>query len=197
MRHSPRASFTAFLFSMLKVLEPILPIQKKDVNDAIEKLVSLQSRISSSNLNQENPALSLASWITEIPLIYYPWGLQASAIRFKNSLQENAKMHALAEDVIEACHNGIVSWSKPSTVKPVLIQGEDDFFKTKERWIILKEFFEKNNIDYREIKSEKGGILSKSINLIYLLDFASIYKAIIDGIDPTPIEPIDFVKSKL
>jgi glucose/mannose-6-phosphate isomerase len=31
-------------------------------------------------------------------------GLQAAAIRFKNSLQENAKIHAITEDVIEACH---------------------------------------------------------------------------------------------
>ena len=40
--------------------------------------------------------------------------------------------YVMAEDVIEACHNGIVSWKKQSNVKPVLIQ--DDYVKTKERW---------------------------------------------------------------
>ena len=50
-----------------------------------------------------------------IPVIYYPVGLQAAAIRFKNSLQENAKSHAISEDVIEACHNGIVSWNSHNT----------------------------------------------------------------------------------
>jgi len=57
--------------------------------------------------------------------------LIATAIRFKNSLQENAKIHAMAEDIIEACHNGIVSWEKSSDIKPVLIQGQDDYIKTK------------------------------------------------------------------
>ena len=130
-------------------------------------------------------------------MIYYPWGLQAAAIRFKNSLQENAKIHAMAEDVIEACHNGIVSWEKSSNVKPVLIQGEDDFIKTKERWRILKEYLETNEIDYREITSVKGSILSKLINLIYLLDYSSIYLAIKSGVDPSPLRSIDYVKERL
>ena len=33
--------------------------------------------------------------------MYYPWGLQSAAIRFKNSLQENSKIHVITEDVIE------------------------------------------------------------------------------------------------
>lgn len=197
MIHSPRASFTSFLFSMIKILEPVLSIQKNDVVDTINKLENLKGKIYSSNLSQENPSLSLASWITSIPLIYYPLGLQATAIRFKNSLQENVKIHAIAEDVIEACHNGIVSWSKPSSVKPILIQGEDDYIKTKERWIILKKIFEEKNIEYKEIHTVNGSILSKLINLIYLLDYSTIYKAVLLEIDPTPIETIDFVKSKL
>ena len=50
----------------------------------------------------------------------------------------------MAEDVIEACHNGIVAWEKKTNVQPVLIRGQDDFVKTVERWEILKSFFEKN-----------------------------------------------------
>jgi len=141
--------------------------------------------------------LNLAEWINGISLIYYPWGLQAAAIRFKASLQENAKTHAIAEDVIESCHNGIVSWERKSVVKPILIQGQDDYIKTKERWSILKDYFEKNNIDYREIFSVKGSILSKLINLVYQLDFIAIYRAVLSGVDPSPINSIDFVKNKL
>ena len=104
---------------------------------------------------------------------------------------------AITENVIEVCHNGIVSWERKSEVKPILIEGQDDYIKTKERWSILKEYFEKNNIDYREIFSVKGGILSKLINLVYQLDFIAIYRAVLSGIDPSPIKSIDFVKSRL
>ena len=197
MLHSPRASFTSFLYSMLKVLAPVLPIRKEDVVESIVHLKDVRKEISSANLTEDNTSLNLAEWISSIPLIYYPWGLQAAATRFKNSLQENAKSHAMAEDVIEACHNGIVSWEKLSNVQPILLRGHDDYIKTKERWNILQEYFKENNIDYREVFSVKGSILSKLIHLIYLLDYSTIYLAVLSGIDPSPIRSIDFVKNKI
>ena len=195
-KHSPRASLTSFLFSMINILEGVVPIKKEDALDSINQMKNVRNLISSDNLESDNPSLSLASWLSGVPLIYYPFGLQAAAIRFKNSLQENAKIHALTEDVIEACHNGIVAWEKESIVKPILLQGHDDYIKTNERWKILKEYFKEGGIDYHEVFSEKGSILSKLINLIYLLDFATIYHAVLTKVDPTPVKSIDFIKKE-
>jgi len=195
--HSPRASFPNYVYSILKVLNSNLPLEKHDITESLKEMKNLSLKISSSNLNKTNPSLQLANWIKGIPLIYYPSGLQAAAIRFKNSLQENVKSHAIIENVIEACHNNIVSWERPSSMIPIMLEGEDDYVSTKERWKILKEYFEENNIDYREIFSVKGGILSKIVNLVYLLDYATIFRAVLSGVDPTPIKSIDYVKSKL
>jgi len=195
--HSPRASFCNYVYSILNVLNSVITIQKNGILESINELEKTSQKINSNNLTETNPSLELAEWISGIPLIYYPFGLQAVAIRFKNSIQENVKSHVMAEDVIEACHNGIVSWEKTSNVQPILLQGVDDYLKTKERWIILKEFFKDNKIDFREVFSVQGNILSKLINLIYLLDYTSIYSAIIKGIDPSPIKSIDFVKNRL
>lgn len=197
MKHSPRASFPIFLFSMLRTLESNLPLEKIEILNSLHELKTLRERISSKNIHENNESISLAKWISNTPLIYYPEGLMAASTRFKNSLQENSKMHAITENVIEACHNGIVSWKDNSDFKPILIQGKDDHFKTKQRWNILKEFFEIKRIDYKEIHSINGGILSKLINLIYFFDYSTIYKAVIKGVDPTPVDPIDFVKKSL
>jgi len=195
--HSPRASFTRYLYTILKVLHYTLGIKQEDILESITELENLNKKINSSNLTDSNTSLDLAKWITGVTMIYYPFGLQSASIRFKNSLQENAKMHAFAEDVIEACHNGVVAWEKKSDIRPILIEGQDDYIKTKERWKVIKEFLQKNNIEYREIVSVKGSILSKIINLIYLLDYSTIYKAILGEIDPSPVKSIDFVKSRL
>ena len=106
-------------------------------------------------------------------------------------------MHAMTEDVIESCHNGIVSWERKSNVKPILIQGINDNLKTIERWKILKEFFDMKDIEYRIIRSNDGSILSKIINLIYILDYSTIYSAIMNNVDPSPVNSIDYIKSKL
>jgi len=195
--HSPRASFPSYVYSILKTLNSIIPIKKQEITNSLEKLELVSKEISSENLSDTNPSLNLANWITGIPIIYYPWGLQAAAIRFKNSLQENAKTHAIIEDVIESGHNGIVSWERPSDMVPIMIEGKDDHIKTKERWTILRQYFEENNITYKEISSLDGGILSKIMSMIYLLDYATIYYAVRLGINPSPIKSINFIKERL
>jgi glucose/mannose-6-phosphate isomerase len=195
--NSPRASLPIILYSLLSFLGNNFKIRTDDVTESIKLLEETANKINSDNLSDQNPSLSLGNWITKIPVIYYPYGLYAAALRFKNSLQENCKSNAMTEDVVEACHNNIVSWERPAPVQPILIRGVGDYPKTKERWEILKEYFRTNNIEFREVFSEKGSILSKLINLIYTLDYATIYNAVLNKIDPTPIKSIDFIKSKL
>lgn len=195
--HSPRTSLVSFTYSILKTLNSVLPIKKNDIVESLDELDIMKKQVFSSNLSDSNPAINLASWISGIPIIYYPHGLQSTATRFKSSLQENAKTHAIIEDVIEACHNGIVSWERPSVVQPILLQGKDDYIKTKERFDIIKEFFAKKDIEFKEIHSGSGNILTKTISLIYMLDYVSIYKAVLSKTDPSPVLPIDYIKSRL
>ena len=195
--HSPRASLVNFLYSILKILKPILPIKDEDILESLEKMDELRNKINSENLSVENKSLDLAKWISGIPLIYYPFGLQSVATRFKNCLQENTNTHAISEDVVESSHNGIVAWEKKSIVQPILLIGQEDYIKTKERWGILREYFNKEKIDFREIVSEEGNILTKIINMIYLLDYTTIYCAVISKTDPSPVESINFIKERL
>ena len=149
--HSPRASLITYVYSILNVLHNILPIDKNDILSSIDSLFEIHKQISSNNLTDSNPAINLANWIDGIPLIYFPHGLQPTAIRLKSSLQENSKIHAMTEDVIEACHNGIVAWETTSTVQPILLRGTDDYIKTKERFSIIEQYFTENNIDFKII----------------------------------------------
>ena len=195
---NPRTSLVAYLYSILNVLQPIIPIDKKEIEVSINELKKTQKIISTKNLSLSNSAIKLAKSISDTPVVYFPFGLGAVAIRFKNSLEENSKMHVIIEDVIEACHNGIVAWERKSkNFRPILIQGKDDNIKTKKHWSILKKFFRIKKIKYEEINSLEGGILSKIINLIYLLDYATIYKAVIEKVDPFPVKPIEYVKKHL
>ena len=197
MEHSPRASLPKFLFSMLNILKNIIPITEKDVLESISSLEKTRNEIYSGNLKADNTAYNIAKWITNTPVIYYPRGLNSVAIRFKNSLYENSKIHVISEEVLEVCHNGIVAWESDKTFQPILIRGKDDHEKTKERWNIIKDFFIKENINFLELNSIEGNILTKIINLIYITDYASIYHAILHGNDPSPVSPIEFIKNKL
>jgi glucose/mannose-6-phosphate isomerase len=195
--HSPRVSLVTYVYSILNVLHSILPINENDILLSIDTLFEIHNQISSNNLTDSNPAINLANWITGIPLIYYPYGLQSAAIRLKSALQENSKIHAIAEDVIESCHNGIVAWENPSTVQPILLRGSDDYIKTKERFSIIEQFLTENKIDFKVINSVDGNILTKITSLIYFFDYTTIYKSILSKTDPSPVKSIDFIKSKI
>jgi len=193
--HSPRASFINYLYSILQVIKPLIPISKNEIYESISALDDLSHKINSNNLSHNNPSIELAEWINFTPVIYYPAGFQAVATRFKNSIHENTKIHAMIEDVIEACHNNIVSWETPGNFSPILLQGPDDYFKTKERWNIFKDYFLQNNIEFKEVNSIGGSILTKLVYMIYLLDYATIYLAIKNKVDPSPVKSIDFIKN--
>lgn len=195
--HSPRASFVSYLYSMLGVLGPVLHADPDHVRESLTHLESLAASISSSSRPQGNAALELASWLSGTPVILHPWGLRSPAVRFKNSLQENAKTHAMTEDVIEHCHNGIVAWESPSDAQPVMVRGADDGPTTRERWQILAEYFDKRSVQYREVCSPPGSLLTKLVGLVYMLDYASLYLALLRGIDPAPVTSIDHLKSRL
>jgi glucose/mannose-6-phosphate isomerase len=181
----------------LNVLQKIFPINENDILHSLDSLFDTQKKISSNNLTCTNPSLNLAEKITGIPLIYYPYGLESVAIRLKSALQENAKMHVIIEDVIESCHNGIVAWETDSVVQPILLQGFDDYIKTKERFLIIEQFFDDQQIDFLSVTSIAGNILSKIISLIYLFDYTSIYRAILSKTDPSPVKSIDYIKRKI
>ena len=55
----------------------------------------------------------------------------------------------------------------------------------------------KKGIDFREIHSVSGNILTKVISLIYILDYTSIYRAVLSKIDPSPVSSIDYIKSRM
>jgi glucose/mannose-6-phosphate isomerase len=47
------------------------------------------------------------------------------------------------------------------------------------------------------VKSEPGGRLSRILSMMILGDFVSVYLAYLNGVDPTPISNIDYVKERL
>ena len=81
--HSPRASFTSYLYTILNVLHSTLKIKKQDILESITELEKINEKINSSNLTNTNESLNIAEKISGIPLFYYPFGLESAAIRFK------------------------------------------------------------------------------------------------------------------
>ena len=57
----------------------------------------------------------------------------------------------MVKDVVEASHNGIISWERKSNVNPILLEGNDDFIKTKERWKIFENYFNEKILNIKKL----------------------------------------------
>ena len=57
-------------------------------------------------------------------------------------------------------------------------------------------FLNEHDVDYYQINTVEGSILTKLVYLIYLCDFASIYYSVLTKTDPSPVEPIKYFKQK-
>jgi glucose/mannose-6-phosphate isomerase len=117
--------------------------------------------------------------------------------RFKNSLNENAKLHCLRDSILEASHNEIVPFTfndNNSPNKVLLVRWINDSPIVNDRFSKVKSFFNEIGQPQMEIIAAENNIVNAIISSIYILDYATIYMAVARNLDPSPTPAIDILK---
>ena len=202
----PRAAIGYSFVPMLLFLEKVRLI--KDVAERIKKAIahlqSTRDRMVEDIPDTTNPAKQLAQLIHgRVPIIYSgPTMLDAVAIRWKTQICENAKMLAFANHYPEFNHNEIVGWSRlPQELKDLLIvvnlRSVDDHERVAARMDAVKRIIEEQDVMVIDLWAAGDTPLERVFNLIQMGDFVSYYLAILNQVDPTPIELIERLKKEL
>ena len=197
------------------------PAQAVEATAARLEQVALSCRVDADQV--VNPAKSLALDLSgSLPVV---WGTSplagAAAYRFACQLNENAKTPAVWGSLPEADHNQVVTFDGPfagSRSTP-----DDDFFRdrledahdrgTRVRIVLLRDSEEHPQVAVRaqvtqELAEERGVAVSllsaqgsssfeRLASLIGPTDWASTYLALLEGRDPTPVDPIDALKRRI
>ena len=151
----------------------------------------------------ENNAYQLAQKLYhKIPIIYSTNDmLFAVAMRWKGQFSENAKVLAFANFFPELNHNEIVGWEKLPDIltklQIIYLHDKDDFSRNQARMDITKSILEKVTNSIIELSTEGVSRLARIFSLIYLGDMSSFYLAMLNQVDPTPIEKIQLLKDQL
>lgn len=150
-----------------------------------------------------NPAKQLALRLYgRIPVIYSgPSITDAVAVRFKGQINENGKMPAYAGQFPECNHNELVGWEVMGAfreyLRVIILRDSEDHQRVTARMEIVKELIEKQEVEVIDIRSEGADRLQRAFSLIHLGDFVSFYLAILNNVDPTPVEAIESLKNEL
>jgi glucose/mannose-6-phosphate isomerase len=200
----PRTALGYSFFPLLEVLSKLGLVGRKNVE--IRETVNLLKKKSAvySVLGNKNPAVGLAKKLyTKCPIIYSAADkLDVVNLRWRGQIAENAKALAFGHVIPEMNHNELVGWKvlrrmMEEDFAVVILRDARDHDRIKVRMDITKNIVEQYASRVIEVNSEGKSLLARMFSLIYLGDWVSYYLAILNGIDPTPVKVIDYLKGEL
>jgi glucose/mannose-6-phosphate isomerase len=133
-----------------------------------------------------------------IPVIYTTDRMEAVAVRFRQQINENAKMLCWHHVIPEMNHNELVGWRQPyPKMSVVYLRNKDDYARNQLRIDINKEIIGNYAGAVIDVFSKGTSLIERALYLVHLTDWVSAYLADLRGVDPVEIKVIDYLKSEL
>jgi glucose/mannose-6-phosphate isomerase len=172
-----------------------------DLERAAALADDLSARLGPDRPIADNEGKELALWLAgRVPVIWASDGVaEAAALRWKNQMNENAKIPAWCSVLPELDHNEIEGWG-PGTGAPfglVVLRRAAEDPRTVERVEASLEAVRGSGLNSREVWAEGASPLENLFSLMMKADFASIYLAVLRGVDPTPVPVLMGLKERL
>ncbi|MBK8079497.1 MAG: bifunctional phosphoglucose/phosphomannose isomerase [Saprospiraceae bacterium] len=146
----------------------------------------------------QNKAKTIAQQLSgKFVAIYSTDRFEPVALRFRQQLNENAKVLCWHNVFPEMNHNELVGWADKSPVPVVFLRNKDDLKKNIQRMDICKNIISAKTNTFIEIYSKGQHKIEKLIYMIHLVDWISFYLAKIRNVDVSEVKVIDFLKTEL
>lgn len=191
----PRASF-GFSFPQVLFVLNAFGIISDDFVRELESTVTL--------LDEHEAAIqSEAREVTDrlfgkIPVIYAADGFGGVATRFRQQVNENAKMLCWHHVIPEMNHNELVGWRTwNNDLAVILFRNSTDLDRIQARMEINKQTIGQYTDTIVEVWSKGSSALERSLYLIHLGDWVSFFLGEKKGVDITEVKVIDHLKGEL
>jgi glucose/mannose-6-phosphate isomerase len=181
----------------------LIDIEAEDEEEAFELIKEKSVMYNRNTPAEKNPAKKLAIGIGDrLPIVYGTEGIYtALAYRLKCEINENGKTPCWWHNFSELNHNETVGWERLSSITErfVVITFRDpgETPKIKTRIDVTLGQVKENVGGLIQIKVEGKSKLAKALSTLYLGDIASVYHALLTGVDPTPVVKIESLKKEL
>jgi glucose/mannose-6-phosphate isomerase len=168
-------------------------------NDYKKELEAAIQLIDSEKNNIIAEAKSIAEKLKgKIPVIYATTYNEGIAVRFRQQLNENAKILCWHHIVPEMNHNELVGWTEKNDAFSVLFfLDKNDYSRNLARVDINKEVIKKYASSITEIFSKGNSVIEKAIYFIHLGDWISVALGEMRGVDLMEVNVINNLKSAL
>ena len=200
----PRAAFPHSFVPLVGILQRLglLRYKSADLAAALRILNKLSRDFIETVPLLSNPAKQLAAKLRgRIAVIYGAGVISGIARRWKTQLNENSKTWAFFELFPELNHNAVVGYEFPPQIKEgmlvLLLRSASLHPRVLLRYQATAKLLTKSGISHEFVEATGKTALAQVMSLVLLGDYVSLYLAILNRIDPTPVDAIDFVKNYL
>jgi glucose/mannose-6-phosphate isomerase len=200
----PRAalgySFT-LLLSLLSYLG-LVADKSNDLAEAVEVMRAWQAEIGPQMPVASNPAKRMAGQLMErMPVIYGAGLMEPVARRWKTQINENAKSWAFFEEMPELNHNAVVGFEGSDRIREwvtvIMLRSQFDSPRIQSRWRITRQILLQEAVGCDQVTARGESRLAQMLSLIHFGDLVSVYLAMANAVDPTPIPSIAYLKEQL
>jgi glucose/mannose-6-phosphate isomerase len=135
-----------------------------------------------------------------IPVVHGAGPTAAPARRWRTQLNENAKAAAFWSKLPEADHNEICGWRRGREAAPlsaVFLEDPDQHPRVQNRIELTAAEVESAGAPVVRVEARGDSRLERVLSLVLLGDLVSVYLAVLDGVDPTPVDPLERFKAAL
>ncbi len=133
----------------------------------------------------------------KLPVLYSVDGFSGVCERFRQQINENAKMLCWHHIVPEMNHNELVGWTeKHDDISVLFMRNTSDHKRNAVRVNLNKEIVAKYS-NTMEIFSLGENHLERTMYWIHLGDWVSIFLSEMNAVDAVEVNVIDFLKSEL
>ncbi len=200
----PRMSSFYFLTALIQLLQPLGLVKDgsdKELSEAGEWLQNQSATWQPEIPTKDNPAKKLAlELIGKSVVVYSGPKLFPAANKFKICLNENAKNVAWVNQYPELNHNEFIGWTSHPVDKPyavVEIRSNLEHERVQKRFLVTERLLSGKRPAPLVIKPEGDTVLKQLLWASNFSDFVSLYVALLNGLNPTPVALVEKLKEQL
>jgi len=200
----PRAAFPHSFVPLVSIFQKLglLGDKSADLKQALSILDKFAGELVETVPLASNPAKQLAARLWgNLVVIYGGEVLSEVARRWKTNLNENSKAWAFFELFPELNHNAVMGYDFPAEVKDrvfvVLLHSALFSPRSQLHYEATAELLVKSGISHELVEAVGETALAQVMSLVLFGDYVSVYLAMLNETDPTPLEAVDFVKGYL
>ena len=167
--------------------------------DALDKIDPVKQLLTQELVKLKDEAKEIATLIFNKQVVIYASSEhEATALRFRQQLNENSKQLALHNILPEMNHNELVGWAAGTEDHAVLFIGSELMdSRNKKRMQLTEEIIRKKTPHVKWVNPKGNTLLLETFYLIHLLDWTSLYMAQMNQADPVEVKVIDYLKEAL